>query len=1247
MRRADQGVRLHNEVYDGSHSLKFSLPNGNQNVTSTSTITLEANTTYSLSAMFEYGGQGDTANPGVKGYVRLVGDGLTTTEVSWNSTNWRGIQLREGTFTTGSTSETYYVQVGIEGGAALNPVTAKPFYIDDIKIQRTKTYGITAAAHSWSIADYPGISRYGVGTNATIKNGTIVQGANGATWGHGVFVHETSGVTIQDLNITVRGANSSVINGKNQGTFSSSVHGNTLTSNVTTITSRDNFNGAVVYGLQGDIYENTITNGVHAGIVTASGVASNIYSNTIQLKARYTNAFAIRADHGSQIYNNTINCGSGEYTARGIMASGQDGLATTKVYGNTIDVQGKNNNQEYEGVPIGGVYGIQIEDAKNVEVFNNFVTARGNTTIAYAFRMNSAAVASIGVSVHDNVFEAVSNGAHAASVKFSTIESAYVIFAGNTLITNDGIVGATADATFTLIRSHVKINMPIADPYPIESDYSSDPGLHTIISFLDTSFEDAASRAYLGSAIARTASRYGGLPDNRIAFNQKWTTTIQVNDSGSTALPNAQVTITDKLGNQVFSGLSNANGQVVTALTEFQTQGGTKTGNNPFTVTANSNGQQVQQQFTADKTQTVTVQITGPVGSGSSSSAILPSYVNAVGETQDLLAAGPTVSFEGRELRVTGTDLDDQIAFVRTGSTISIVGVSGSWTARQVKSIVVDLKGGDDRVSLDSLANGGDKALKEHVTILGGAGTRRVGAGAYHDIVFSGQDSYAQVNSKGRASLNSVPLNLASSATGVLSRGLLTVTGTNGADNLKFAQVSGKIYISGVSGAFSASKVKSIVVRLQDGDDLASLDSLANGGNQTLAELTTTYSGVGSEMVHLANGHDVNMNGPGHTLQVAANGTAILDGQTLSWDPDPPPINWFDANIQDAALRSLGHNLYVDGLIDRSDILALLNDTKDGGIIDGTELADLRRIADNASLFGSNGCLHRLTNYTAYGSAANTNYQGQALGNLDAGAASVQMDQLVNKWFLGLDRPVAGGTYRQMAGSLFVSGAAYTDVRQGAVGDNYFLASLAETAFRDSNAIVGMFLVNGDGTYGVKFYNPQGQAEYVTVDSYLPTDANGKLTYASRGQTYNSTSNELWVALAEKAYAQLNEFGWSRTGYAASGQNSYAALDGGYIHQALNQISNSPTTAFAFTSESTSFDVFVSAYSAGKRIGFASFSTPVALSGIVGNHAYAVVGYNTSAQTVTLFNPWGIEFGLTTLNWSQIQQNFEYFDRTA
>jgi len=122
--------------------------------------------------------------------------------------------------------------------------------------------------------------------------------------------------------------------------------------------------------------------------------------------------------------------------------------------------------------------------------------------------------------------------------------------------------------------------------------------------------------------------------------------------------------------------------------------------------------------------------------------------------------------------------------------------------------------------------------------------------------------------------------------------------------------------------------------------------------------------------------------------------------------------------------------------------------------------------------------------------------------------------------------------------------------------------------------------------------------------------------------------------------------GWTRGSMSGTGQNSYAALEGGYIYAALSHITGQSTTPFTYTISSFSFTTFVDAYNSGKMIGFASKSAP-ASNQVVGGHAYAVVGYNAANQTVTLFNPWGIEYGLVTMTWADIQGSFMYFDRTV
>ena len=235
-------------------------------------------------------------------------------------------------------------------------------------------------------------------------------------------------------------------------------------------------------------------------------------------------------------------------------------------------------------------------------------------------------------------------------------------------------------------------------------------------------------------------------------------------------------------------------------------------------------------------------------------------------------------------MNILGTDADEQVLFHETSGAISITGVSGAWPASRVKAINVDLKGGNDVVSLASKANGGTQALAENIAILSGSGNDRVLLASGHAVNFNGLGNTLTVTTSGNAAVNGVALNWSTKVlVSLSSAGVLNVTGTNAADNLSFRQVNGKISISGVSGSWSATQVKSIVVNLQDGDDTVSLNSLANGGTQALQKDVTVDSGAGSKRVQIANGQDAIFRGFGNTLLVSATGMATLDGQVLDW----------------------------------------------------------------------------------------------------------------------------------------------------------------------------------------------------------------------------------------------------------------------------------------------------------------------------------------------------------------------------
>jgi hypothetical protein len=208
------------------------------------------------------------------------------------------------------------------------------------------------------------------------------------------------------------------------------------------------------------------------------------------------------------------------------------------------------------------------------------------------------------------------------------------------------------------------------------------------------------------------------------------------------------------------------------------------------------------------------------------------------------------------------------------------------------------------------------------------------------------------------------------------------------------------------------------------------------------------------------------------------------------------------------------------------------------------------------------------------------------------------------------------------------------------------VATLGEAALRTPNAIKDMFIVNGDGTYTVRFFN-NGKADYVTVDGKLPVDQFGRFVFANMGGSAGSSTNVLWVALAEKAYAQMNASGWVRMGLPGNGANSYQAIAGGYFSVAASQIANRASTTASISG--SSFTQFKTAFDSGKYIGFATTGSPVA-SNLVGGHQYVAISYNATSQSVTLFNPWGMNNGsaypgLVTLTWTSLAGNFSYWDR--
>ncbi len=98
-----------------------------------------------------------------------------------------------------------------------------------------------------------------------------------------------------------------------------------------------------------------------------------------------------------------------------------------------------------------------------------------------------------------------------------------------------------------------------------------------------------------------------GYVDSMASFINAFTTTFQVTDAQGVAVANAAVMVVDKDNREVFAGTTDANGQVAVVLDEFRTLGDVKTSYSPYTAAATSGELSGSDEFTADKTQTITV----------------------------------------------------------------------------------------------------------------------------------------------------------------------------------------------------------------------------------------------------------------------------------------------------------------------------------------------------------------------------------------------------------------------------------------------------------------------------------------------------------------------------------------------------------------------------------------------------------------------------------------------------------------
>lgn len=288
------------------------------------------------------------------------------------------------------------------------------------------------------------------------------------------------------------------------------------------------------------------------------------------------------------------------------------------------------------------------------------------------------------------------------------------------------------------------------------------------------------------------------------------------------------------------------------------------------------------------------------------------------------------------------------------------------------------------------------------------------------------------------------------------------------------------------------------------------------------------------------------------------------------------------------------------------------------------------------------------------GEAGRDTYWADRIGIASDGVCGLYADdklQHVASFANGADRtldwdriadptPLSGHTFKRFAGNpLFGSaGPLMSDVRQGGLGDCYFLAGLAAIAGDNPQAIRQNVADFDDGTFGVRLGN-----SFYRVDDDLPvyTASSATPAYAKLGP-----QSSMWVAVYEKAFAHYRY-----------GSNSYGSIEGGWsieVNRAFGSVSAGARSLTGYLSATEIANDLYNRWSSGQAvtIGFLrERTTGAGTAPLIMGHMYTVaqVVRNGSGvvTSIVLRNPWGVDGtgsdadpsdGLVTVSAAQLLQ---------
>jgi len=587
-------------------------------------------------------------------------------------------------------------------------------------------------------------------------------------------------------------------------------------------------------------------------------------------------------------------------------------------------------------------------------------------------------------------------------------------------------------------------------------------------------------------------------------------------------------------------------------------------------------------------------------------------------EPRRLMAASPlTVTFLAGRLTVTGTTGNDAIVVSKSGNNWTVTNADWSTTRTfAVTSLTVKAGAGNDSITLDASVN-------VNAALSGEAGNDTIVGSSGNDTIQGGANDDSLVGNGGNDSL-------------VGGAGNDVLNGNDGADSL-FGQDGADSLTGGAGNDFVQGGLGNDTLAGGSGTDVLDYTdhTAAQGVTLNLDGLTT--SGMTGEADALSVDFESVNGSQGNDSIVGTSGNDVINGQAgldtvrglggndkIYGGAGADSLDGGDGN--DSIYTNAGNDVLVGGA--GHDLLVALGgsttSTLTGG--DGADTfwldSNTTEIVTDASTDETAvGAVHRVSAFQNLGkTVVSKELAGQALPDpVLKGSA---------RYFNFKDRPVFS-----------TDGPSINDIRQGAIGDCYFLAQIGSYAFLNPTLIRQSIADLGDGTYAVQFVKNATNTFY-RIDADLPAYSASTLAYAGFG-----AQGSTWAPLLEKAWA-----------FFRTGAGTYASIEGGWMGSVATAFGKSSTWGNTTGDSGALAAVLQQALAGGKSLTLGSYGSQASGSLVVGSHAYSVQSITSDGNggyTVIVRNPWAVDGyssadgsndGYVTLNYAQFLATFQSYN---